>query len=104
MSFQVLSERLATLQETNQRLLELIQRLDKFSFQPGSIPFDNEDDNVIIELSTEIQQTIKDQDEDFELLREEASGLESGKLGSELEEQKRGLEEVIRRGILELRG
>ena len=103
MSFQILSERLATLQESNKRLQELIDRLRSINFQPGSIPLENEGDNVISELSAEIQQTIRAQDEDFELLQEEASALDSGRPGCELEEQKAGLEQVIGRAIAELR-
>jgi len=70
MSFQTLSERLTALQESNAQLKELIERLATIKFQPGSIPLYNEEGNVITELTSEIQQTLKDQDEDLELLQE----------------------------------
>jgi hypothetical protein len=103
MSFQALSEKLATLQESNAQLKDLIDRLATIKFQPGSIPLDNEEGNVIAELTAEIQQTIRDQDDDFKLLQEEVKDLESGRPGSELELQKSGLEYTVERAIKELK-
>ena len=104
MSFQSLSEKLATLQASNAQLKDLIDRLATIKFQPGSIPLDNEEGNVITELTAEIQQTIRDQDDDFKVLQEEVKDLPSGREGSELEQQKAGLEYTVERAIRELKG
>ena len=103
MSFQSVSERLSALQESNQQLKTLIERLATIKFQPGSVPVDNEEDNVIGELTSEIHQMLKDQDEDFELLKEEALDLDTGRRGSEFEQQKETLIAVIKRAIKELK-
>jgi protein transport protein SEC20 len=104
MSFQTLSERLTALQESNTQLKELIERLAAIKFQPGSIPLDNEDGNVMTELTSEIQQTLKDQDEDLELLQEDVYDLDSGRQGSDLALQKNRLDQAVKRAIKELKG
>ncbi|RQM06947.1 hypothetical protein DH86_00000069, partial [Scytalidium sp. 3C] len=91
------------LQESNTQLKELIDRLADLKFQPGSVPLDNEDGNIMTELAGEIQQMLKEQDEDFELLQEQAYDLIAGKPGSETHERKTNLIESIRRGTLDLK-
>ena len=103
MSFESLSERLTALQESNVQLKDLIDRLATINFQPGSIPLDNEVGNVATELTAEIHQTIKDQDEDFEMLQEEVYDMDSGRPGSELQDQKNRLDQGVKRGIKELK-
>ncbi|KAH8815124.1 protein transport membrane glycoprotein-like protein Sec20 [Xylogone sp. PMI_703] len=103
MSFESLSERLVALQESNSQLRELIDRLGNLKFQPGSVPLDNEDGNVMTELAVEIQQTLKEQDEDFELLQEQAYDLIAGKPGSEAHERKANLIDSIKRSTQELK-
>jgi protein transport protein SEC20 len=88
MSFQVIQERLETLQETTRQVEELISRLANIKFQPGSIPQDAEDGDITVELSSEIHQTLKDQEEDLELLEQEIQDLPSGRPGSEREQEK----------------
>jgi protein transport protein SEC20 len=104
MTFQTLSERLTALQESNAQLQELIDRLATIKFQPGSIPLDNEEGNVMTELSSEIQQTLKDQNEDLELLQEDVYDLDSGRKGSELDLQKDKLDQAVKRAVKELKG
>ncbi|KAE9381456.1 Sec20-domain-containing protein [Stipitochalara longipes BDJ] len=104
MSFQTLSERLTALQESNAQLKNLIERLSTIKFQPGSIPLDNEEGNVMTELASEIQQTLKDQDEDLELLQEDVNDLDPGRQGSELEQQKDRIDQAVKRAIKELKG
>jgi protein transport protein SEC20 len=104
MSFQTLSERLTALQESNAQLQELIDRLTTIKFQPGSIPLDNEEGNVMTELSSEIQQTLNDQSEDLELLHEDVYDLDSGRKGSELDLQKDKLDQAVKRAVKELKG
>lgn len=67
-----LQEKLATLQDSVSQLKGHIERLANFDFQPGSIPIGaSEDDNVSAELSSEINQILREQEEDLELLQEE---------------------------------
>lgn len=103
MSFQSLSERLAALQASNTQLSSLINRLANIKFQPGSVPLGDGDDNVKTELASEITQTIKDQEEDLDLLQEEVIDLNGGRVGSELDIQKRGLALSVMRTIAELK-
>lgn len=103
MSFETVSERLAVLQESNAQLKDLIERLRTIKFEPGSIPVDSDEDNVLSELTSEIQQTLKDQREDFELLQEEVLDLDSGRPSSELEKQRNGLFGSVERATRELK-
>jgi len=104
MSFQSLSKRLAALQESNTQLKDLIERLATIKFQPESIPLDNQEGNVVTELASEIQQTLKDQGEDLELMQEDVNDLDSGREGSELRQQKDRLDQAVTRAIKELKG
>lgn len=88
MSFQSLSDRLSELQETNAQLKSLIDRLTNLKFQPGSIPLDDEEGNVMTELSAEIYQTLKDQDEDFINLEEDILDVNLLLPGAEFDEKK----------------
>jgi protein transport protein SEC20 len=103
MSFQAVSDRLKDLQESNAQLKELIERLATIDFQPGSIPLGDDEDNVVVELTTEIQQIVKDQDEEFELLLEEVLDLDAGREGSELRQQQKELDAQVRRAMKELK-
>ncbi|KAH7364560.1 protein transport membrane glycoprotein-like protein Sec20 [Rhexocercosporidium sp. MPI-PUGE-AT-0058] len=106
MSFQIISERLKALQESNTQLKELIERLATINFQPGSVPLGGDDDgeeNVMQELAAEIHQLIREEEEDFELLNEEVEELDGGKRGSEMEQQKGELKGAVMRGRRELK-
>lgn len=102
MSFQIVSERLAILQESNAQLKELINRLANIKFQPGSVPLGEEDDNVNAELAGEIQQTIKDQDEELKILQEDVIELPPARQGTELDLQKNTLDRGVKRASEEL--
>ncbi|KAK7951483.1 uncharacterized protein PG986_007211 [Apiospora aurea] len=70
--FAELHDRLTSLQDAMSQLRELIERLANFDFQPGSVPLAaGDDDDVSAELSTEIIQIIREQNEDLELLHED---------------------------------
>lgn len=104
MSFEALQERLAALQDTTAQLRELIDRLANLEFQPGSVPLGGDDeDNVAAELSTEINQVLREEEEDLELLREEVTDLRSGRPGSEAEHAKARLKDGAARLDQELR-
>lgn len=97
-SFDSLQERLAALQETTGQLRELIDRLANIQFQPGSVPLTTSDeDNVATELSTEISQILREEEEDLELLQEEIIDLRSGRPGSDAEHRKTRLKEGAQR-------
>ena len=102
MSFQSISDRLATLQESNAQLKDLIDRLANLKFQPGSVPLDNEDGNIITELTSEIQQTLREQDDDFGNLQEDVYDLPTG-VGREFEEQREDLDVTVKRAVKELK-
>lgn len=99
MSFDSLQERLTALQETTAQVQELIDRLANLKFQPGSVPLPNgdgygeDDENVATELSGEINNTLREEEEDLELLEEEITDLRGGKDGSDAARQKERLKE-----------
>lgn len=100
MSFETVSERLTALQESNAQLKDLIDRLATIRFQPGSIPLDDDEDNVMTELTTEIQQTIKELEEDWEGLGEDVEDLDGR---GEEREQKGLLGAAVGRGVTVLK-
>ena len=71
MSTQTLYARLTPLFEANKGTLHLIHRLAKLPAQPGSQSFDPDASNARLNLSTEIHQSLKEQEEDFEILQQE---------------------------------
>ncbi|KAG9507491.1 hypothetical protein J7337_001043 [Fusarium musae] len=76
MSFEGLQERLTALQETTTQLKELIDRLATLKFQPGSVPLTtDEESSESGELSAEITSTLRDGEEEHELLQEEVEFL-----------------------------
>lgn len=107
MSFDALQERLAALQETTAQVKELIDRLATLNFQPGSVPLgnpngeanndDDDDENVATELSAEINQILREEEEELELLVEELADLRGGKEGSEAARRKERLREGVER-------
>ncbi len=72
-----LSTRLTSLFEAHRQTLHLIARLSKLPIQPGSSSLDSEDGDARLELSAEIHQNLKDQEEELELLRQEVEDLTS---------------------------
>jgi protein transport protein SEC20 len=103
MSFEAVSQRLHELQESNRQLKELIERLATIKFQPGSIPLKDDDDNVVEELKSEIRQILREQFEDFDLLEQDVIDLGRTKHSSELQAQKAGLDQAVKRGLKELK-
>lgn len=110
MSFDALQERLTTLQETTSQVKDLIGRLAKLDFQPGSVPLpqhgatdDDDDENVATELSAEINQTLREEEEELELLHEEATDLRGGKEGSEAARRKDRLLDGVGRIVADVK-
>jgi protein transport protein SEC20 len=98
MSFEGLQERLTVLQETASQLRKLIDKLASLDS-----PDDNEgaeDDSgggSAEELGAEINQVLREQEEDLELLQEEITDLRPGRPGSEAEHGKNRLRDGARR-------
>lgn len=93
---QALATRLSSLSDQNKQTVQLIHRLAKLQFQPGSTPLEgngNEGD-VRVELSSEIHDGLKLQEEELELFRQEVEeligsrALRSGTKDSEKEREK----------------
>ncbi|OLN88716.1 hypothetical protein CCHL11_01795 [Colletotrichum chlorophyti] len=104
MSFEGLQERLTALQETTAQLKELIDRLQNLKFEPGSVPLGaGEDVGAAAELSSEISQILREEEEELELLGEEVEDLRGGRPGSEAEHTKARLKDGVGRLIEELK-
>lgn len=71
MSLQSLSARFQTLFNAHKQTLHLIHRLSKLPATPGLSSLDAEAGDARLELSTEIHQSLKEQEEELELLRQE---------------------------------
>ncbi|KAI1415695.1 Sec20-domain-containing protein [Hypoxylon sp. FL1857] len=96
--FTDLQDRLAVLQDATNQLKELVDRLANFNYQPGSVPLGaTEDDHVGSELSSEINQILREQEEELELLHEEIIDIRPGKPGSELQHDKDRLKDGANR-------
>jgi protein transport protein SEC20 len=103
MSIDILHDRLATLQETTNQLKQLIDRLAGHNFGADSDSLESQDGTAsTAELSGEIGQMIREEEEELELLQEEALDLRSGRPGSEMEHQRLRLKEGVARLELEL--
>ncbi|PVI02460.1 Sec20-domain-containing protein [Periconia macrospinosa] len=70
-TIKVLTARLTALSDQNKSLQQLIQRLAKLDFQPGSQPLNGDEGDVRLELSAEIHETLKGIEEDLEFVRQE---------------------------------
>ena len=77
MTAHVLLSRLTTLSEGNKTNLQLVQRLSKLSSPHDSFSSDGKDE-VQAELSSDISENLKQQEEEFELIKQEFEWLESG--------------------------
>ncbi|KAI1294556.1 Sec20-domain-containing protein [Xylaria venustula] len=101
--FTDLQDRLNVLQDATKQLEELIHRLASFDFQPGSVPLGAADDgNVGSELSSEINQILREQEEELELLQEEIIDIRPGRPGSTLQHDKDRLKDGAERLAQEL--
>ncbi|TGJ84104.1 hypothetical protein E0Z10_g4647 [Xylaria hypoxylon] len=96
--FTDLQDRLNVLQDTTNQLKGLIHRLANFDFQPGSVPLGAaDDDNVGSELSSEINQILREQEEELELLQEEIIDVRPGRSGGALQHDRDRLEDGVER-------
>ncbi|OTB03088.1 hypothetical protein M426DRAFT_322118 [Hypoxylon sp. CI-4A] len=96
--FADLQDRLAVLQDATNQLNQLIDRLANFDFQPGSVPLGaSDDDNVGTELSSEINQILREQEEELELLQEEIIDTRPAKSSGDLQHDKDRLQDGAKR-------
>ncbi|KAL8764913.1 MAG: hypothetical protein Q9209_007825 [Squamulea sp. 1 TL-2023] len=81
MRVQHVNQRLQSLSAAHKQTLQLIHRLSKHSVTPGSSPLDSD---ARLELSTDIHQTLKEQEEELELLRQEIEdqAIDTGRTSS----------------------
>jgi protein transport protein SEC20 len=78
-TLQSLNTRLNALSDNYKTTLQLINRLAKLHFQPGSTPLDdNSEGDVRVELSSDIHDSLKVLEEDLELLKQEVEDLTAG--------------------------
>ena len=75
---QSISARLTTVSENNKSTLRLIDRLGKINFQAGSVPLDGDASDIRVELSSEIHDTLKQQEQEFQLLKQEVEDTTAG--------------------------
>ena len=66
-----LKARLTPIFDSLKQIQQLITRLSKLSAQPGSTPLEVDEGDARLELGAEIHQSLKEQEEDYELLRQE---------------------------------
>ncbi|PKS10542.1 hypothetical protein jhhlp_002296 [Lomentospora prolificans] len=98
MSLEGLQERLTALQETTAQLRDLIERLSNLKFTPGAVPLRADEDNTVsAELSFEISQILREEEDELEILKEEAEDLPSGRPGSDAEHRKTRLKDSLAR-------
>ena len=71
MTAQALNARLTPLFDSLKQTQQLINRLSKFPAQPGASPSNSDEGDALVELSAEIHQSLKEQEEEFELLWQE---------------------------------
>ncbi|KAJ4345247.1 Protein transport protein sec20 [Didymosphaeria variabile] len=72
---QTLTTRLTALSDSNKAVQQLIHRLAKLDFQPGSQPLNADEGDVRLELSAEIHESLKAIEEELELLNQEVEDL-----------------------------
>lgn len=70
-----LSNQLTALADSLRTTNTLITQLSKLHFQPGSEPLDNDSSTVRVELSQDIHDSLKQLEEDLDLLQQEAQDL-----------------------------
>lgn len=71
MNLRSLSARLQPLSNAHKQTVHLIHRLSKLPATPGSSSLGSEAEDARLELSTEIHQSLKEQEEELEILRQE---------------------------------
>lgn len=75
MSIQVISADVAALSDSVKTTFQLIGRLSKLNFQPGSTPLDEQHGDVRLELAQDIRDSLKQNEDSLETLKQEADHL-----------------------------
>src|SRR5437773_4619561 len=92
-----LPSRLSNLSETHRATLSLINRLSKLSIQPGSSPLADDGNDARLELTAEIHQGLKEQEDALELLKQEVDDHVTGARGTEKDRERARLEASVAR-------
>lgn len=80
MTTPALNARLTALFDAHKQILHLINRLAKLPSQPGTESLNPESTDARLELGADIHQSLKEQEQDFELLRQEIEDQTSANL------------------------
>jgi protein transport protein SEC20 len=97
MSHSPLPGRLGNLFEAHRATLSLINRLSRLSAQPGSSPLAGDGGDARLELTAEIHQGLKEQEDTLELLKQEVDDYIAKVRGVERESERARLEASVAR-------
>ena len=98
MTFEALQERLTALQDTAEQLRSQIDRLSRLYLQTADEDASIDGDGgVHEELSAEISQILREEEDELELLLEEVEGLPARRPGNDAEHHKARLRDTIGR-------
>ena len=100
MTTQELDLRYKSIFEAHKGTKLLITRLSKVSSQPGSSYPNHQDADVSVELSAEIHQRLKEQEDDFELLKQDAEDLLVGSSWTPTTERRGGEKDSQRTALI----
>jgi protein transport protein SEC20 len=89
--------RLSNLSETHRVTISLINRLSRLSTHPGSSSLAGDGADAPLELTAEIHQGLKEQEDALELLRQEVDDHVAGARGAEKERERARLEASVAR-------
>ena len=103
-----LAQQLAQLSDSLKTTNNLISQLSKLSFQPGSEPLETDQGTVRVELSQDIHDSLKQLEEDLELLKQEAEDLNAGagtrRKDSDKDREKARISAQVARLVEDLKG
>lgn len=92
MSLDDLQERFKDLQEETTQVCQLIDRVAELDFTPSGLPLRaDEEDSALAELASEITQTLREGDDELEVIKEEVEDLPEG---SAEDQRKRLVDEI----------
>lgn len=95
MSLDDLKERFKDLQEETTQVWQLIDRIADLDFTPSGPPLRaDEEDSALAELSSEITQTLREGDDELEVLKEEVEDLPEGPAGAAGDQRRRLIDEI----------
>lgn len=95
MSLDDLQERFKDIQEETTQVWQLIDRIADLDFTPSGPPLRaDEEDSALAELSSEITQTLREGDDELEVIKEEVEDLPQGPGGAAEDQRRRLVDEI----------